>query len=49
MVFNLINQQLDIDKIHLFAKDLTQAKYQFLTEKREDVGTNHFNDSKDLI
>ena len=47
--FNLINQQPDIDKIYLFAKDPFEAKYQFLIKKREDVGTKHFNDSKGFI
>ena len=28
-LFNLINQQPDIDKIYLYAKDLHKAKYQF--------------------
>ena len=45
-LFNLINQQLHIDKIYLHAKDPYEAKYQFLIKKREDVGTKHFNDSK---
>ena len=35
--FNLINQQLDIDKLCLYAKDPYKAKYQFLIKKREDV------------
>ena len=33
-LFNLINQQPDIDKLYLFAKDLYEAKYQFLINKR---------------
>ena len=45
-LFNLINQQPDIDKIYLYAKDPYEAKYQFLIKKREDAGTKHFNDSK---
>ena len=48
-LFNLINQQPDIDKIYLYAKDPYEAKYQFLIKKREDVGTKHFNDSKAFI
>ena len=44
-LFNLINQQSDIDKIYLHAKDLNEVKYQ-LIKKREDVGAKHFNDSK---
>ena len=48
-LFNLINQQPNIDKIYLYAKDPYEAKYQFLIKKREDVGTKHFNDSKTFI
>ena len=48
-LLNLINQQWDIDKIYLYAKDLNEAKYRFLIKKREDVGTKHFNDSKVFI
>ena len=29
-LFNVINQQPDIDKIYLYAKDVNEAKYQFL-------------------
>ena len=28
-IFNLINQQRDIDTIHLYAKDPYEAKYQY--------------------
>ena len=48
-LFNLINQQLDIDKIYLYAKDPYEAKYQFLINKRESTGLKHFNESKCLI
>ena len=48
-LFNLINQQPDIDKIYLGAKDPDEAKYQFLINKREGTCLNHFNDSKVLI
>ena len=27
----------------MYAKDLSEPKYEFLIKKREDVGTNHFN------
>ena len=42
---NLINNQPDIDKIYLYAKD-PYEKYQYLINKREKVGLNHFNDPK---
>ena len=45
-LLNLINNQPDIDKIHLYAKDPYEKKYQHLTNKREKVGLNHFNDPK---
>ena len=48
-VFNLIENQPDIDEIYLFAKDLHEAKYQYLINKRESVGINHFNDPKAFI
>ena len=43
---NLINNQADIDKIYLYAKDPYEKKNQYLINKREKVGLNHFNDPK---
>ena len=43
-LLNLINNQPDIDKIYLYAKDPYEAKCQYLINKREKVGLNHFND-----
>ena len=43
---NLINNQPDIDKIYLYAKDPYEAKYQYLIYKREKVGLDHFDDPK---
>ena len=40
---NLINNQPDIDKIYLYAEDPYKAKYQYLINKREKVGLDHFN------
>ena len=48
-LFNLINEQDDIDKIYLYAKDLSEPKYEFLIKKCEDAGTKHFNDSNAFI
>ena len=45
-LLNLINNQPDIDKIYLYAKDPYEAKYQYLINKREKVGLHHFNDPK---
>ena len=44
-----INNQPDIDKIYLYAKDLYEAKYYFFVNKRESTGLKHFNDSKAFI
>ena len=48
-LLNLINNQSDIDKIYLYAKDLYEDKYQFLIKKRENIGLKHFNDPKSFI
>ena len=48
-LLNLIENQRDIDKIYLYAKDPYEAKYQYLVNKREGVGINHFNDLKAFI
>ena len=42
---NLINEQDDIDKIYLYAKDLSESKYEYLIKKRENVGTEHLGNS----
>ena len=33
-LLNLINKQKDIDKIYLYAKDLSEAKYEYLIRNR---------------
>ena len=48
-LLNLINNQPDIDKIYLHAKDPYEAKYQYLINKREKVGLDCFNDSKTFM
>ena len=45
-LLNLINNQPDIHKIYLYAKDPYEKKYQYLINKRKKVGLNHFNDPK---
>ena len=47
-LLNLVNHQPDIDKIYLYAKDLYE-KNQFLINKRESTGLNHFSDPKAFI
>ena len=48
-LLNLINNQPDIDKIYLYAKDPYEKKYQYLINKREEVGLDHFNNPKTFI
>ena len=48
-LLNLINNQPDINKIYLYAKDPYEDKYQFLINKRESIGLKHFNDPKAFI
>ena len=43
-LINLINEQHDIDKIYLYARDLSKPKYDYLIKKREDAGIKHVND-----
>ena len=46
---NLTEDQPDIDKMNLYAKDSYEAKYQYLINIREKVGLKHFNDPKAFI
>ena len=48
-LLNLINNQPDIDKMYLYAKDPHEVKYQFLTKKGESTGLQHFVDTKAFI
>ena len=45
-LLNLINNQPDIDKIYLYAKDPYETKYQYSINKREKVGLGYFDDPK---
>ena len=36
-LINLINEQNDIDKIYLYARDLNEPKYEYLIKKREHL------------
>ena len=40
-LLNLINEQHDIDKSHLYARDLNEPKYKILTKKRKNAGIKH--------
>ena len=48
-LLNLVNNQPDIHKIYLYAKDPYKAKYQYLINEREKVGLNHYNNLKTFI
>ena len=48
-MLNLIEEQDDIDKIYLYAKDLSEPKYEFLIKKHKDTGVKHFNDPRPFI
>ena len=48
-LFNLINEEPDIDKIYLYATDPYEAKCKFSINKNESTGLKHFNDSKAFI
>ena len=49
LLLNLIENQPDINKIYLYAKDPYEAKYQYLINKRESADINHFNNPKAFI
>ena len=48
-LLNLIEDQHDIDKTYLYARDPYEDKYQFLINKGESVELKHFNDPKAFI
>ena len=48
-LLNLIKEQDDIDKIYLYAKDLSEPKYEFLIKKRKNTGIKHLNDPNAFI
>ena len=48
-MLNLINNQDNIDKIYLYAKDLIEPKYEFLIKKHKDAGIKHLNDPNAFI
>ena len=48
-LLNLLKKQDDIDKIYLYAKDLSEPKYEFLIKKLEDAGIKYCNDPNAFI
>ena len=48
-LLNLINEQDDIDKIYLYAKDLKEPKYEILIKKRKNAEIKYINDLSAFI
>ena len=48
-LLHLINNFHPIDKIYLYAKDTDEIKYQYLINKREQVGMKNLNDPHAFI
>ena len=46
---NLINEKNDIDKIFLYAGDLSEPKYEYLIKKCENAGIEHLNNPNAFI
>ena len=44
-----LNETTPIDKIYLYAKDLSEPKYEFLINNRKNARIKHFNDSTAFI
>ena len=47
--FNLINEKNDIDKIYLYARDLSETKHECLIKNRENAGIKYLNDPNTFI
>ena len=48
-LLHLINNLHPVDKIYLYAKDLSEPKYEFLINKREQAGIKNLNDPHAFI
>ena len=48
-LINLINEKNDIDKIYLYAGDLSEPKYEYFIKKRENAGIKHLNNPNAFI
>ena len=48
-LLHLINNEHPIDKIYLYAKDIHEPKYEYLINKREQVGIRNLNDPHAFI
>ena len=48
-LLNLIKEQKGIDKMYLYAKDLSESKYEYLIKNRKNTGIKHLNDGNAFI
>ena len=48
-LLNLVNEENNIDKIFLYAKGLSEPKYEFLIKMQENAGIKHLSDANALI
>ena len=48
-LLNLIDEQNNMDKIYLYAKELSDPNYEYLIKKHKKTGIKHFNDSNTFI
>ena len=48
-LINNLNKTIPVDKIYLYAKDLSEPKYEFLINNRKNAGIKHFNDPTAFI
>ena len=48
-LINSINEQNDIDKIYLYARDLNEPKYEYLIKSCEDAGIKHLKNPNAFI
>ena len=48
-LISLINEQNDIDKIYLYARNQRERKYDYLIKEGEDAGINYLNNPNAFI
>ena len=48
-LINVINEQNNIDKIYLYARDLKELKYEYFIKKLEDAGIKHLKSPNAFI
>ena len=48
-LLNFIKEQDVIDKIYLYAKDISEPEYELMNKKRKDAGTKYLNDPNAFI